>query len=382
MEKHVPPEANNSRWSRHCGHQHASRFAKSKRMVRRQESNTSTQPQTSNSHWQDWSRWQDWTYSCSGRRGPPRRRKAEPSCPPIPIAEIRSAAGSFNAVTSVGGFHPRHFWLLSDEALRAPCKLLHVAEASGDMPCVQARLSWPHSAKPTGEGRGGVQAHRALPQSVPYVWAKAPRHFVQAVAVLRARISLMVSLLTRFAQQRWAHLRAAVGISKCLDRYRQCCTFCTAEGGKFTTPLLSSPMTAARFSLLLVSPVELRSRFRSPVALQAQLNRLWRMGVRDSSFKPEAEIVATKGFVDEPIKALLRGKALTALHKACLCWFVVGGLWTCAAFEAAGSDINPSCPLCVVSSCQQSRDRRSKAQDRGGCWWAGYGVLAGYGGQA
>ena len=27
-EKHVPPEANNSRWSRHCGHHQSSRFAK------------------------------------------------------------------------------------------------------------------------------------------------------------------------------------------------------------------------------------------------------------------------------------------------------------------------------------------------------------------
>ena len=124
-------------------------------------------------------------------------------------------------------------------------------------------------------------------------------------------------------------------------------------------------MTAARFSLLLVSRVELRSRVRSPVALQAQLNRLWHMGVRDSSFKSEAEIVATKGFVDEPIKALLRGKALTALDNACLCWFVVGGLWTCAAFEAAGSDINPSCLLCVVSSCQGAAGGQTMVFSRG-----------------
>ena len=34
------------------------------------------------------------------------------------------------------------------------------------------------------------------------------------------------------------------------------------------------------------------------------------------------------------------------LQKACFWWFVAGGLWTCAASESAGDDINPTCPMC------------------------------------
>ena len=57
VEKHVLPETNNIKCSRHRGHHQSSRFAKSKSMASRAfsstRSNTSTQPQISCSQWQD-----------------------------------------------------------------------------------------------------------------------------------------------------------------------------------------------------------------------------------------------------------------------------------------------------------------------------------------
>ena len=74
-------------------------------------------------------------------------------------------------------------------------------------------------------------------------------------------------------------------------------------------------------SLMLISPAALKSRVRSAVAFQASRNGLWRIGECDPSLEHQAEALAASGFIDEPTKALLRGKALSALEKACL-WLV------------------------------------------------------------
>ena len=113
---------------------------------------------------------------------PPRRRKAEPSCPPIPIAEIRFC-GRLLQCGHVGR------WVSSSPLLAAVGRSAQstvrgVRRHAGPRPVIVATLSKAHGRGGEAEegvgGRGGVEAHRASPQSVPYVWAKAPRHFVQA----------------------------------------------------------------------------------------------------------------------------------------------------------------------------------------------------------
>ena len=99
--------------------------------------------------------------------------------------------------------------------------------------------------------------------------------------------SLQASWSTRFAQLRWG-------------RSRQCCALFIAQGGNSTTALLSSPTTAAQSPRCCHRPAS-KSRGQSAVALQVQRNGVRRM---DPSLAREAEIVATSGFVDEPIEAL------------------------------------------------------------------------------
>ena len=86
------------------------------------------------------------------------------------IADVRIAAGSFKAVTSVtDGFHSRHFQLLLDEAL----KLLYAAEGLCDMPCAQRSFIVAMLSKPTGgSGPGCI--------GLFLVWTNARRHCVQA----------------------------------------------------------------------------------------------------------------------------------------------------------------------------------------------------------
>ena len=71
---------------------------------------------------------------------------------PEPLSpEIRTAAGSFKAVSSVtDGFQPRYFQLLSDEAFERLCRLLYAADAKGDTPCAQRSLIVTMLSKPTG----------------------------------------------------------------------------------------------------------------------------------------------------------------------------------------------------------------------------------------
>ena len=60
----------------------------------------------------------------------------------------------------------------------------------------------------------------------------------------------------------------------------------------------------------------------------------------------------------------LEADLLTSWHIATCLWrFVACGLWTCAAFEAAGCDINPSCPLCgEFIDCPTSLKRGARSQ--------------------
>ena len=108
----------------------------------------------------------------------------------------------------------------------------------------------------------------------------------------------------------------------------------SSHGGGNSPTHLFSPTTAEA----------LKSRVRSEVTRpgptqQATAHRCARPLPRGA-----VGALASSGFIGKPIKAMMRGKALTAPEKACLRRFVAGGLWTCAAFDAAGYDTNPPAP--------------------------------------
>ena len=71
--------------------------------------------------------------------------------PPTTVTEVRTASATFTTVTPLtDDCHPRHFRLLSDEALEGLRKILYAAVALGDVPLAQRPLFIAMLSKPTG----------------------------------------------------------------------------------------------------------------------------------------------------------------------------------------------------------------------------------------
>ena len=119
---------------------------------------------------------QSWSALWREGEDPPQQSFGDiPILPDLTVDQIRSASSSFRTATcALGGIHPRHIRLLSDDALCALIVILHRAEAVGTMPTQLFATFVTLLPKSSGGLRPTAWA-----QSVFRVWSRARQPLVK-----------------------------------------------------------------------------------------------------------------------------------------------------------------------------------------------------------
>ena len=129
-----------------------------------------------------------------------------PCLPDLDIQQVRRASLSFKSNTcDIGGLHPRHVALLSDDAITMHISILHFAEAIGFMPAQAAQLVVVLIPKTDGGARP-----IGLFQAVFRIWAQMRKQIVQQWEQEHARQPFFAAMRQRSALDvAWRHTLTA-----------------------------------------------------------------------------------------------------------------------------------------------------------------------------